>query len=163
MAKTVAHVCILVADIDKAIEDYRRILGLVSPELTAGKVVKQERWAEDEKYITAFFGAVGDGCDIQLLQPPDKQSPLHRRLERYGEGVHHIAFASSHLEDTYHRLKAYDVAVNDHVIPEHPEGDDDADVRHFWILPKSAHGVLIEMIDEYQTAEGMLTGRTGGD
>lgn len=157
MSKTVAHVCILVADIDQAVEDYGRIFRAVSPELVDGKVVKQERWAADEKYITAFFGAAGDGCDIQLLQPPDERSPLHRRLEKYGEGIHHIAFASSHLEDSYQALRARGVSVNDSLIPEHPEGDDTTDVRHFWILPRSAHGVLIEMIDEYQTANGMLT------
>ena len=157
MPKTVAHVCILVADIDRAIEDYGKIFRTVSPELVEGKVMKQERWAADEKYITAFFGAAGDGCDIQLLQPPDEQSPLHRRLEKYGEGVHHIAFASSHLEDTYQALKSDGVSVNDHMIHEHPEGDDITDVRHFWILPGSAHGVLIEMIDEYRTENGLLT------
>jgi len=55
MAKTVAHVCILVADIDKAIEDYRKIFGRISPELLERPAVKQIRWADDEKYVTAFF------------------------------------------------------------------------------------------------------------
>jgi methylmalonyl-CoA/ethylmalonyl-CoA epimerase len=146
MAKTVAHICILVADIDRAIEDYRKILSRVSPGLLERQVVKQERWAEDEKYITAFFGAAGDGCDIQLLQPPDRESPLH------------IAFTSSHLEDSYRQLKADGISVNDHVIMEHPEGDDTTDVNHFWILPRAAHGVLIEMIDHYRVEDGRLTG-----
>jgi len=159
MAKTVAHICILVADIDRAIEDYRRIFSRVSPELLEREVVKQERWAEDEKYVTAFFGAAGDGCDIQLLQPPDTESPLYRRLEKYGEGLHHIAFASSHLEDTYQQLKADGVSVNDHLILEYPEGDDTTDVSHFWVLPRSAHGVLVEMIDHYRVEDGRLTGR----
>ncbi len=158
MAKTVAHICILVADIDRAIEDYRRIFSRVSPVLVEREVVKQERWAEDEKYITAFFGAPGDGCDIQLLQPPDTESPLYSRLEKYGEGLHHIAFASSHLEDTYQQLKADGVSVNDHLILEYPEGGDTTDVSHFWILPRAAHGVLIEMIDHYRVEDGKLTG-----
>ncbi len=159
MAKTVAHICILVADIDRAIEDYRKILSRVSPGLVEQNVVKQERWTEDEKYITAFFGTPGDGCDIQLLQPPDKQSPLYKRLEKNGEGVHHIAFASSHLDDTYHYLKSDGISVSDRLFPEHPEEDDTTDVRHFWIMPRSAHGVLIELIDVYRTVDGMLTGR----
>jgi len=157
MAKTVAHICILVADIDRAIETYRRMFEAVSPELRERPVVRQERRAGDEKYITAFFEAPGDACDIQLLQPPDEDSPLHRRLEKYGEGLHHIAFASRHLEDTYMRLRADGVSVNDRLVPERPEGDDATDVSHFWILPRSAHGVLIEMIDPYRVADGMLT------
>ena len=158
MAKTVAHICILVADIDRAIEDYRRIFSRVSPGLLEREVVKQERWAEDEKYITAFFGAAGDGCDIQLLQPPDTESPLYRRLEKYGEGLHHVAFATAHLEDIYQQLKSDGVGVNDHLVPEHPDGNDATDVSHFWILPKAAHGVLIEMIDHSRVEDGRLTG-----
>lgn len=158
MAKTVAHICILVADIDRAIRDYRKLFSRVSPGLLEREVVRQERWAGDEKYVTAFFGAVGDGCDVQLLQPPDRESPLYRRLEKYGEGVHHIAFATAHLEDSYQQLKADGISVNDHLIPEHPEGDDATDVSHFWILPRSAHGVLIEMIDHYRVEDGRLTG-----
>lgn len=159
MAKTVAHICILVADIERAIEDYRAIFGAIAPGLIEGEVLKQERWAGVEKYVTAFFAAPGDGCDIQLLQPPDTESPLYRRLQKYGEGIHHIAFASTHLEDTYHRLSRDGVTVNDGLVSEHPADDDATDVSHFWILPRSAHGVLIEMIDEYRVANGMLTGR----
>lgn len=159
MAKTVAHICILVADIDRAIADYTRIIARVSPELLQRPVVRQERWTEQEKYITAFFGAAGDGCDIQLLQPPDTESPLYRRLERWGEGIHHIAFSSSHLEDTYRLLKEDGVTVSDSLFSEHPEGSDKTDVRHFWILPRAAHGALIELIDDYHTAEGLLTGK----
>ena len=158
MAKTVAHVCILVADIDRAIEDYKRIFRTVCPEFLEREVVKQVRWAEDEKYVTAFFGAVGDGCDIQLLQPPDEESPLQKRLAKYGEGLHHIAFASKHLDDTYRWLKAKGVEVNDHIVVEYPEEREAPDVDHFWILPKTAHGVLIEMIDHYRVEDGKLTG-----
>jgi len=159
MPRTVAHLCILVADIDRAIEDYRRLFGTVCPALVEQPVVKQERWTENEKYITAFFAAPGEGCDIQLLQPPDEESPLHNRLEKYGEGVHHIAFSSSRLEDTYRYLKADGVSLSNRLYSEHPEGDSSTDVRHFWILPRSAHGVLIELIDDYRTVNGMLTGR----
>jgi len=157
MAKTVAHICILVADIDRAIQDYSRILGRVSPGLLERKVVKQERWAGAEKYLTAFFGGAGDGCDVQLLAPPDAESPLYKRLQKHGEGLHHIAFATAHLEDSYRQLKTDGIAVNDALIPEHPEGDETTDVNHFWILPRSSHGVLIEMIDHYRVEDGRLT------
>ena len=92
-----------------------------------------------------------------MLAPPDEESPLYRRLQKVGEGLHHIAFATYHLEDTYEQLKKDGIAVNDRLIPEHPEGDDRTDVSHFWILPRSADGVLIEMIDHYRVADGKLT------
>ena len=155
MAKTVSHICILVWDIDEAIEKYKKILGVLSPELLAGAVKKQKRHAEGE-YITAFFGTPGDGCDIQLLQPPDKDSPLYRRLEKYGEGVHHIAFSTGRMEDSYHALLQEGVAVNDHIVEE-SSAENEKDVRHYWVLPKYASGVLIEVIDDYKVVGGLLT------
>lgn len=155
MARTVVHICILVKDIDRAIEHYTTIAGVVSPRLLKRKVVRQERFAEDEKYITAFFDG-GNGCDIQLLQPPDERSPLYKRLQKHGEGVHHICFASSHLEDTYRMCKEKGISVNDRIIDERAEGSDKKDIRHFWIMPQYAHGVLIEMIDDYKMVDGLL-------
>jgi catechol 2,3-dioxygenase-like lactoylglutathione lyase family enzyme len=157
VAKTVAHICILVADIERAIQDFNRIFSRVAPGLVRKPAVRQERFTEDEKYITAFFGAVGDGCDIQLLQPPDEASPLYRRLRKHGEGIHHIAFSTSHLEDTYQALKRDGVSVSDRLYAEHPDGDESTDVRHCWILPASAHGALIELIDSYGVVNGLLT------
>jgi len=156
MAKTVAHICILVRDIDKAIEDYTNILGAAAPQLLEHKAVKQERYAGKDKYITAFWGTAGDGCDIQFLQAPDQDSPLYKRLEKRGEGIHHIAFSPTHLEDTYQELVNKGVAVNDELISEHSADDEATDVRHFWVLPQYSHGVLIEVIDQYAVGDGMF-------
>jgi methylmalonyl-CoA/ethylmalonyl-CoA epimerase len=97
--------------------------------------------------VTAFFHAPGAGCDIQLLQPLDPDSPLYKRLEKHGEGLHHIAFASSRLEDTFRQLKEKAVTL-------HGEkficDADDPKTRGAWILPQYAHGVLIEVMDEYR-------------
>lgn len=158
MSRTIVHICILVKDIDSAIAHYTKIAGVASPQLLKRKVVRQERSADDEKYITAFFDG-GDGCDIQLLQPADEQSPLYKRLQKHGEGVHHICFASSHLEDTYHICKREGIPVNDKIIEESAEGSDETDIRHFWIMPQYAHGVLIEMIDDYKVVDGLLIGK----
>jgi methylmalonyl-CoA epimerase len=146
-----AHICILVKDIDRAIEHYANILGAVSPQLLQENVTKEERFAGKDRYATAFFRAAGSGCDIQLLQPLDPQSPLYKRLEKHGEGLHHIAFASSHLEDTFQKLKKKEVSL---------QGDQfifDAnapDTRWVWIMPQYAHGVLIEVMDEYKPIDG---------
>ena len=156
MGTTVSHICILVKDIDKAIEDYTNIFKVMTPQLLERKVAKQERYAGKEKYITAFFGAIGDACDVQFLQAPDEDSPLYKRLEKYGEGIHHIALSSAHLEDSYQKLSEKGVLLNDAIISEHEVDDEKTDVRHFWILPKYAHGVLIEVIDQYDVDEGMI-------
>jgi methylmalonyl-CoA epimerase len=145
VTQRLAHICILVRDIDRAIEHYANILGAVSPQLLRKKVTKEERVAGKDIYVTAFFRATGSGCDIQLPQPLDPKSPLYKRLEKYGEGLHHIAFTSSHLEDTFQQVKKKGVSLH---------GDQfifDAnapDTRWVWITPQYAHGVLIEVMDE---------------
>ena len=157
MAKTVAHICILVRDIDQAIEDYTKIFSVAAPQLLGRKVAKQERYAGTDKYVTAFFSAEGDGCDIQLLQPPDQQSPLYKRLEKRGEGVHHIAFTSSHIEDTYQQLVDNGVALNVDEPAQETTDSGASDIKSFFILPGHAHGVLVEMIDKYKVVDGMLS------
>ena len=146
-----AHICILVKNIDQAIEHYRKILAAVSPRLLEEEVRKEERFAGKDRYVTAFFRAPGAGCDIQLLQPLNPESPLYKRLEKHGEGLHHIAFASSRLEDNFRHLKEQGVALHgDRFIydAENPQ------TRWVWILPQYAHGVLIEVMDEYKRTEG---------
>ena len=146
-----AHICILVKDIDRAIEHYANILGAVSPQLLKEKVAKEERFAGKDRYATTFFRAPGSGCDIQLLQPLDPESPLFKRLEKHGEGLHHIAFASSQLEDTFQQMKKRGVSLyGDQFIFD----ANAPDTRWVWIMPKYAHGVLIEVMDEYKPIDG---------
>ncbi len=146
-----AHICILVRDIDRAIEHYSNILGGVSPQLLKEKVTKEERVAGKDRYVTAFFRAAGNGCDIQLLQPLDPQSPLYKRLEKHGEGLHHIAFTSSHLEDTFQQLREKGVSLHgDRFIFD----ANAPQTRWVWITPQYAHGVLIEVMDEYRRTDG---------
>ena len=146
-----AHICVLVKDIDRAIHHYRQILGAVSPHLLKEEVRKEERFAGKDRYATAFFRAPGSGCDIQLLQPLDPESPLYKRLEKHGEGLHHIAFSSSRLEDTFRKLRESQVTLHgDHFIFD----KEVPDTRWVWITPQYAHGVLIEVMDEYRPTEG---------
>jgi methylmalonyl-CoA/ethylmalonyl-CoA epimerase len=142
-----AHICILVKDIDQAIKHYQNIFGAVSPQFLKEEVTKKECFAGEDRYVTAFFNGPGDDCDIQLLQPLEPGSPLFKRLEMHGEGLHHIAFASSRLEDTFQQLKQKEVSLQGDQFffdVNAPSG------RWAWITPRYAHGVLIEVMDEYK-------------
>ena len=142
-----AHICILVKDIDQAIEHYSRILGAVSPSLLQEEVIKEECLAGKDRYVTTFFRGVNEACDIQLLQPLEPGSPLYARLEKHGEGLHHMAFTSSHLEDTFGQLKEKGVPLHGDQFNYDMNAPD---TRWLWITPQYAHGVLIEVMDEYK-------------
>jgi methylmalonyl-CoA epimerase len=148
-----AHICILVRDIDKAIEHYTSILSAVAPQMQEQKIAKQESFAGKDRYMTAFFSSAGEGCEIQLLQPLDKESPLYQRLEQHGEGMHHVCFSTKRLDDTFQQLKNRGVSLHGEsfiVDVNQPR------LRWFWVLPQYAHGVLIEVIDNYKLVEGVL-------
>jgi methylmalonyl-CoA/ethylmalonyl-CoA epimerase len=144
MAKSLDHVCILVRDINAAIEHYSNILSVTAPEALDRKIEVQESYAGEDKYLTMVFVVPGDGCNIQLLQPLNPESPLYKRLERYGEHIHHLAFTSPHLEETVKGLRGKGVSLH---------GDElfydvnNPSPRWTWILPKYAHGALIEVMD----------------
>ena len=145
MVKSLDHVCILVKDIDQAIEHYKNILSVCAPEVLNQKIEKYEAFAGDDKYLSALFPAGGEGCNIQLMQPLNPESRLYQRLEKYGEHIHHLAFTSLHLEDTLKGLKKKKVTMrSDELIYDvnHPA------LRWNWIMPQYAHGALIEVMDE---------------
>ncbi|MFC1978128.1 VOC family protein [Chloroflexota bacterium] len=147
MAKSLDHVCILVKDIDQAIEHYTNILGAVAPEVLERKTEKTEAYAGTDRYLTTVFTVPGDGCNIQLLQPLNPESPLYKRLQRYGEHIHHLGFTSSHLEKTVQLLREKSVSL-------HLGGEqlfynvEDPTAKWTWILPGYAHGALIEVMSE---------------
>ena len=145
MAKSLDHVCILVKDIDQAIERYTTILSVTAPKVLEQKVEKQESFAGQDRYLSAFFRPLGDGCNIQLLQPLNPESPLAKRLERHGEHIHHLAFTSPHLEETAQLLKEKGVSLHSDQLVYDP---DQPDLKWTWILPGYAHGALIEVMDE---------------
>ncbi|MFH1032017.1 MAG: VOC family protein [Chloroflexota bacterium] len=145
MSKLLDHVCILVKDIDQAIEHYKNIIATCAPEVANQKIEKHEAFTGKDKYFSVVFTAGGDGCNIQLLQPLDAESPLGKRLAKYGEHIHHIAFASSQLENTVKGLKKRGVTLHSDKLfydANNPSR------RWNWILPQYAHGALIEVIDE---------------
>src|SRR4030042_6886805 len=145
MAKTLDHVCILVNDIDEAIERYKKILSVCAPEVAKQTVEKYEAFAGKDKSLSALFVAGGEGVNSQLMQPINHDSPLYKRLEKHGEHIHHLAFTSLQLPDTLKALKKKGVSLySDELI----YNINDPSLRWNWIMPQYAHGALIEVMDE---------------
>lgn len=145
MAKSLDHVCILVKDIDKAIEHYKNIISACVPEIANQKVEKYEAFAGGDRYYSALFVAHGEGCNIQLMQPLNPESALYKRLEKHGEHIHHLGFTSTQLEKTLKSLKKKGVTLrSDELI----FNVNNPALRWNWIMPQYAHGALIEVMDE---------------
>jgi len=80
---------------------------------------------------------------IELLEATSKDSPVHKFIEKRGEGIHHVAFEVKDIEAEMKRLKDEGfILLNDRPKP----GADNKLVC--FIHPKSTNGVLIELCQD---------------
>jgi methylmalonyl-CoA/ethylmalonyl-CoA epimerase len=144
-----AHICLLVEDLDRAIEDWTAILGVLDPQQLAERIVRYDEFeGGDDSMRWATFVSDG-GAEIQLMQPqPD--TPLGRRLAKRGEHVHHICFVTDDPEGASARLREAGVATSSETFsdPAMPWQ------RWTWALPTSAHGTLVEIARPYRAVDG---------
>jgi methylmalonyl-CoA/ethylmalonyl-CoA epimerase len=130
MLAKLEHVAIAVADLDSAIEHYRRVWGL--------EVSHRER--VDDQGVEEAMLPLG-GTHLQLLAATTSDSTVARFVERRGEGLHHLAYEVADLEATLAELKATGVEL----IDEAPRPGGRGHMVAF-VHPKSNHGLLVELI-----------------
>lgn len=129
--KKIDHIAIVVRSIEEALQVYEGALGL---ELTDVKEVP-------EQAVTVAFLPVGES-KIELVEPLTADGGIARFLEKRGEGLHHICLEVDDIEAALQDLAAQGVRL----IDEQPRQG--AHGRVAFLHPKSAHGVLIELIEK---------------
>jgi methylmalonyl-CoA/ethylmalonyl-CoA epimerase len=128
MITRIDHLGIAVRSLDTAIAYYEKALGL--------KCEHREE-VPAQKVRTAFF-SVGE-VHLELLEPTSPESLVAKFLEKNGEGVHHVAFATTDIADQLQQAAAGGVKL----INEKPfEGA--AGKLVAFLHPKFTHGVLTE-------------------
>lgn len=127
----IEHIGIAVKSLDETISYYENILGL---KCYAIEEVK------DQKVKTAFF-KVGN-TKIELLESTDPEGPVGKFIEKKGEGLHHIAFATEEIEKALKETADKDVRLIDQTPRKGAEGLDIG-----FLHPKSTFGVLTEICE----------------
>ena len=128
----IEHIGIAVRSLEESIAYYEGVLGL---KCYAVEEVKEQR------VKTAFF-MVGQ-TKIELLESTDPEGPVGKFLEKKGEGVHHVAYATKNLEESLVEMEEKGVALIDKKPRKGAEGLDIA-----FLHPKSTHGVLTELCED---------------
>ena len=107
------------------------------------KAPYKQEVVESENVITSFFD-VGPN-KIELLAATSTDSPIHKFIEKKGEGIHHIAYDVTDIYAEIERLK------NEGFVMIHEQPKKGADNKLIAFLhPKSTNGVLIELcMDEF--------------
>jgi methylmalonyl-CoA/ethylmalonyl-CoA epimerase len=112
------HVVIRVKNLDTAIEGYKKIFG-TEPKRASSSALKANQ---------AFF-YFGNGTFLELIQPTDDSSPIAGSLNKLGEGVHTVAFATDDVAGTVKQL-------NDNAVRT---------IGGAFVHPASANGVLLQI------------------
>ena len=128
----IEHIGIAVKNMDEAIKFYEETLGL--------KCYAVEEVA-DQKVKTAFFH-IGQ-TKIELLESTDPEGPIGKFIEKRGEGIHHIAFASQNLQSSLKELKEKGIKLIDEKPRRGAEG-----LNIAFLYPKDSFGVLIELCEK---------------
>ena len=135
------HVGIAVPDLDLAVEEHRRLLG-IGP-------CHRER-VEDQGVEEVLF-AVGSSF-VQLLGALGPDTPVARSLATRGPGLHHVAYRVSDVAASLEHLRAEGAQLVDDT-PR--RGSRDTLIA--FVHPRSMGGVLVELV---QVASA-TAGRTG--
>lgn len=131
MFEKIDHVGIAVSDLEKSIAFYKDQLGL---DFKGTEVV-------DEQKVKVAFFPVGES-KLELLQPTDPEGPVGKFIEKKGEGVHHLSFRVSNIEEKLKNLKDQGVALIDEE-PRYGAGG----AKIAFLHPKSTGGVLVELCE----------------
>lgn len=127
----IEHIGIAVKSIEEQIPYYEGVLGL--------KCYNVET-VEDQKVKTAFF-LVGQ-TKIELLEPTSEESTIAKFIEKRGEGIHHIAFATENVNGALKELDEKGVRLIDKEARGGAEG-----LSIAFLHPKSTGGVLTELCE----------------
>jgi methylmalonyl-CoA epimerase len=132
LVKRIDHVAIIVRSIDQALGFYRDLLGMQLSEI---------KTLPSEGVRIAFLPSGGpQGSEIELIEPTDQGTGVAQFLEKRGEGLHHICLETPDIDAALAYLTAQGARVLDSTPRLAAEG------RAIFVHPKSANGVLLELV-----------------
>ncbi len=127
----IEHIGIAVKSIEEQLPYYEDVLGLKCYNIET---------VEDQKVKTAFF-KVGQ-TKIELLEPTDEESTVAKFIEKRGEGVHHIAYATKNVNESLKKAESKGIRLIDKQARPGAEG-----LNIAFLHPKSTGGVLTELCE----------------
>lgn len=131
MITRINHIGIAVKSIDEAVKLYTDVLGLK---------VKDIEVVVEQKVKTALI-PVGES-KIELIESTDPEGTIAKFIENRGEGIHHLAFEVSNVDDALNTVKDKGIAV----IDEKPRGGVE-NTRIAFLHPKGTGRVLMELVE----------------
>ena len=133
--KKLEHIGIAVKNLDESNQLFAKLLG---------KAHYKIEEVESEGVRTSFF-EVG-GIKIELLEATRPDSPIARFVEKKGEGLHHLAFGTDHIDKDMKDLSTKGFAL----LADQPKPGADNKMIVF-MHPKTTNGVLVELCQDIKS------------
>jgi catechol 2,3-dioxygenase-like lactoylglutathione lyase family enzyme len=139
----IVQIAIVCKDIDACSQRWSRVLGQKAPAPRTtvpgeqARVIYRGKPSKGQVKLTFF--KTGDAV-LELMQPIGPDTHWKEHLDRWGEGVHHIAFKVVDLEKTLERLKAEGMPVI------HRGRFDSNDGDYVYVESKDKLGVTLELL-----------------
>ncbi|MDR1692932.1 MAG: VOC family protein [Oscillospiraceae bacterium] len=114
--QNITQVALIVSDIEKTKKKLAQFFGIEPPQTMDGGdyAVTQTEYkknpAPDAKCQMAFFN-VGNGVQLELIQPNEEPSVWRDFLNEKGEGIHHIAFGVKGMDDKVASCEAFGMTL----------------------------------------------------
>lgn len=134
------HIGIIVRDLTRAIEQYHAALGL-----SVSRVEDYGNGLLTIAFLPLPAHGLGNGPQIELLQPHRPNSSAWRFLEDKGEGIEHLAFRTDSIDTDLTEMLAKGIPLWDERARPGAEG-----TRIAFIDPAGLSGCLVELV-------GMMT------
>ena len=134
--KNIEEVVIAVRDVGKAVALFKDLFGM---KFETGWDMPNENMKVKSERIA--------GTQLQFVESTSPEGVIAKFIQSRGEGLNHIAFRVTDLEEMVNRLKGKGVKFvpDEPVRIENPLGK--GLVTYIFVHPKSACGVLIELIE----------------
>ncbi len=130
MITRINHIGIAVNNIDQALKLYTEVLGLSLKEIEV---------VEEQRTRTAIL-PVGEG-KIELLESTDPEGPIAKYIEKFGEGMHHLALEVSDIEDALSKISQSGIPLIDETPRKGVEN-----TRIAFLHPRGTGRVLLELV-----------------
>lgn len=131
MITRINHIGIAVTNIEEALKLYTEVLGLK---------LKDIEVVSDQKVRTAII-PVGES-KIELIESTDPGGAIARHIEKYGEGMHHMALEVDNIDNALKSLSSKGVML----IDEKPRrGVENTKIA--FLHPRGTGRVLLELVE----------------
>lgn len=125
------HIGVAVSSIEESIGLYR----------DSFEMAEQHRETVEEQGVNAVLLEVGEG-HVELIEPLTPESGVAKFIERNGEGLHHVAYATDDIDSALEQVRKAGLRLIDEEPRVGIRGS-----RVAFLHPKATGGVLTELVE----------------